>query len=94
MNSARDLIRLSNFYRSKLYDELEARHPEAFDNSHREACKRGSDLMRRYLKKRLTKDGVKLNRDGFEMLCLDFFGSHHFYERVDKLKKRTGADDA
>ena len=94
MNSARDLIKLSNFYRSKLYDELEARHPEAFDNSDREACLHGSDLMRRYLKKRLTKDGIKLNRDGFEMLCLDFFGSHHFYERADKLKKRTGADDA
>jgi hypothetical protein len=94
MNSARDLIRLSNFYRSKLYDELEARHPEAFDNSDREACLRGSDLMRRYLKKRLTKDGIKLNRDGFDMLCLDFFGSHHFYERAGKLKKRKSADDA
>jgi hypothetical protein len=94
MNSARDLIRLSNFYRSKLYDELEARHPEAFDNSDREACLRGSDLMRRYLKKRLAKDGIKLNRDGFEMLCLDFFGSHHFYERANKLKTQTSADDA
>ena len=94
MNSARDLIRLSNFYRSKLYDELEARHPEAFDNSDDEACRRGSGLMRRFLKERLTKDKVRLNSDGFDMLCHDFFGSHYFYERVDKLKKRKSADDA
>ena len=83
MNSARDLIKLSNFYRSKLYDELEARHPEAFDDSDAETCRRGSDLMRHFLKKRLAKDGIKLNRDGFEMLCHDFFCSHHFYERAD-----------
>jgi len=94
MNSSRDLIKLSNFYRSKLYDELEARHPEAFDNTDAEACRRGSDLMRRFLKKRLTKDGIKLNGDGFEMLCHDFFGSHHFYERADKWKRRTSASDA
>jgi protein-arginine kinase activator protein McsA len=94
MNSARDLIKLSNFYRSKLYDELEARHPEAFDNSDTEACRRGSELMRRFLKKRLTKDGIKLNKDGFEMLCHDFFCSHHFYERADKWKRRTSAGDA
>jgi protein-arginine kinase activator protein McsA len=42
MNSARDLIRLSEFYRSKLYDELEVRHPEAFDNSDDEACRRST----------------------------------------------------
>jgi protein-arginine kinase activator protein McsA len=94
MNSARDLIRLSTFYRSKLYDELEARHPEAFDNSDREACVRGSELMRGFLKKRLTKDGITLNHDGFDMLCRDFFCSHHFYERADRLRKRTSADDA
>ena len=94
MNSSRDLIKLSNFYRSRLYDELEARHPEAFDNSDTEACRRGSELMRRFLKKRLTKDGIKLNTDGFEMLCHDFFCSHHFYERADKWKRRTSAGDA
>jgi len=94
MNSARDLIKLSSLYRAKLYDELEARHPEAFDNSDTEACRRGSDLMRRFLKKRLEKDGIKLNRDGFEMLCHDFFCSHHFYERADKWKRQTRADDA
>lgn len=94
MNSSRDLIRLSNFYRSKLYDELEARHPEAFDNSDNEACLRGSELMRRFLKERLTKDKIRVTGDAFDMLCHDFFGSHHFYERVDRLKKSTNAKDA
>src|ERR1700682_4224373 len=88
MNSARDLIQLSSFYRSKLYDALEKAHPEAFDNSTTEACIKGSDLMRRFLRKHLTKDNIKLNKDGFEMLCLDFFASHHFYDRVDKRKAR------
>ena len=89
MNSDRDLIRLSDFYRSKLYDQLEAQHPEAFDNSDAEACLRGSELMRRFLKKRLTKDNIKLNSDGFEMLCHDLFCSHHFYDRSDKLRSKT-----
>lgn len=93
MNSARDLIRSSNFYRSKLHDELEARHPEAFDNSDAETCLRGSELMRRFLKQRLTKDKIRVTGDAFAMLCHDFFGSHHFYERIDKLKKRTNAND-
>jgi|SRR5262245_16127756 len=88
MNSSRDLIRLSDYYRSKLYDQLEARHPEVFDNSDDEACLRGSEVMRRFLKDRLTKDKIKLNRDGFEMLCRDFFGSHHFYDRIDKLRSK------
>jgi hypothetical protein len=94
MNSARDLIRLSNFYRSKLYDELEARHPEAFDNSDNKACLLGSGLMRRFLKERLTKDKIRVTGDAFDMLCHDLFASHHFYERVDKLKKRGHANGA
>ena len=89
MNSARDLIQLSNFYRTKLYDALEKEHPEAFDNSTTEACIKGSNLMRRFLRKRLAKDNVKLNRDGFEMLCHDFFTTHHFYDRVAKRKGRS-----
>jgi protein-arginine kinase activator protein McsA len=93
MNSARDLIRLSDFYRSKLYDELEAKHPEAFDNSDDEACRRGSDVMRGFLKERLTKDNIKLNADGLEMLCHDFFGSRHFYDRIDKRKSRKSTTD-
>jgi hypothetical protein len=86
MNSARGLIRLSDYYRTKLYDELESQCPEAFDNSTTEACVRGSELMRRFLRKRLAQDNIRLNKDGFEMLCNDLFGSRHFYERSERIK--------
>jgi hypothetical protein len=89
MNSARDLIRLSDFYRSKLYDELESEHPEAFDNSTAEACVRGGELMRTFLRKRLAQDNIKLNRDGLEMLWQDLACSHHFYDRAEQLKKEA-----
>src|SRR5215510_8208728 len=78
MNSARNLIRLSDFYRSKLYDELESQCPEAFDNSTHEEALRGSTLTRRFLRKRLAKDNIKLGGDGFDMLCHDFVTTHHF----------------
>src|SRR5258708_5401483 len=76
MNSARRLIQLSDSYRSKLYDLLEAVHPEAFDDSDLEACRRGSELMRGFLHEHLKKDHLEMNEDAFEMLCQDFFGSH------------------
>jgi hypothetical protein len=88
MNSSRDLIRLSDFYRFKLYDLLEERHPEVFDNSTSEACAKGSELMRRFLRERLRKDQLKLRGDAFEMLFHDFIGSRHFYDRIDKLKTK------
>lgn len=81
------LRRASSHYRSKLYDELEALHPAAFDNSDDDACRRGTALVRRFLKTRLTKDGVKLNSDGFEMLWHDFNFSGHFYERAESYKR-------
>jgi len=90
MNSSRGLIGLSDWYRSKLYDLLETAHPEAFDNSTTEACRRGSELMRSFLREHLTKAKIELNEDAFEMLCGDFFGSHHFYTRVDERNKRKG----
>ena len=89
MNSARGLICLSDSYRSKLYDLLEATHPEAFDNSDTETCRRTSELMREFLREHLTKDGIELNEDGFEMLCIDFFCSHHYYTRADEYKKKN-----
>jgi len=91
LNSARDLIRLSDSYRSKLYDLLEAAHPEAFDNQDTEACVRGSELMCKFLKKQLKKDRMDIRGDAFDMLCKDFFGSRKFYERADEFngkKKR------
>src|SRR5687768_15084421 len=54
MNPLRHLICLSDSYRAKLYDLLEGAHPEAFDNSTTEASRRGSQLMRRFLRENLT----------------------------------------
>src|SRR5690349_6495774 len=68
MNASRGLIRLSNFYRSRLYDLLEKQHPEAFDNSTTEACRKGSDLMRRFLRANLKKDHMEVSGDALEML--------------------------
>jgi hypothetical protein len=88
-NAERGLICLSDRYRSKLYDQLEATHPEAFDNHDGEACRRGSNMMRKFLRQQLKKDNVQVRGDAFEMLCLDFFCSYHFYDRINELKRRT-----
>jgi hypothetical protein len=88
MNSSRHLICLSDWYRSKLYDLLEATHPEAFDNHDRDACVRGSDIMRKFLRKQLRKANLQISGDAFQMLCIDFYCSHHFYRRADEFKKK------
>jgi len=90
MNASRDLICLSDWYRSKLYDLLEAEHPEAFDNSDAETCELASELTRAFLRQHLTLDGIQLNEDGFEMLWSDFSCSHHYYSRADEYKRRKG----
>jgi protein-arginine kinase activator protein McsA len=90
MNSSRDLICLSDWYRSKLYDMLEVEHPEAFDHSTSEACERASELVRVFLRRELAKAGIELNEDGFEMLWIDFNCSHHFYTRADEYRQRNG----
>src|SRR5260221_551430 len=90
MNSSRHLICLSDSYRSKLYDLLETVYPEAFDNSDTEACRRGSELMRNFLREHLAKDKIELNEDAFDMLCGDFYCSHHFYSRADEYKRKNG----
>lgn len=90
MNSRRDLICLSDWYGSKLYDLLETAHPEAFDSNDTEACRRGSELMQTFLREQLAKAKLQLNEDAFEMLCRDFFGSHHYYTREDEYKRRKG----
>ena len=88
MNSARGLICLSDSYRSKLYDLLEELHPEAFDNKDDEACTLGSTLMRNILREHFKMDNLDMNEDAFEMLCHDFFCSHHFYTRVEGRKRK------
>jgi len=90
LNPMRGLICLSDSYRATLYDLLETTRPDAFDNSTTEACRRGSEWMRRFLREQLAKDKIELNEDALDMLCADFFGSHHFYTRIDEYNKRKG----
>jgi len=59
MNCMRKLICLSDSYRSKLYDLLEGSHPEAFDNKDGEACRRGSEVMREFLREQLKLDKIR-----------------------------------
>jgi protein-arginine kinase activator protein McsA len=88
MNSSRNLICLSDSYRSKLYDLLETVHPEAFDISDTQACERGCKLIQVFLRAHLKNDNIEMNNDAFDMLCIDFFCSHHFYTRVDERKQK------
>jgi len=90
MNSSRGLICLSDSYRSKLHDLLEATHPEAFDNKDAETCRQMSALMEEFLREHLKKDNIEVNDDAFGMLCQDFFCSHHFYSRADEYKRKKG----
>jgi protein-arginine kinase activator protein McsA len=88
MNPSRGLISLSDSYRSRLYDLLETEHPEAFDNHDIEACRKSSEVMRKFLAEHFKQDNIELAGDAFEMLCNDFFGSHHFYTRLDEFNRK------
>ncbi|MCG7936831.1 MAG: hypothetical protein JAY68_19495 [Candidatus Thiodiazotropha taylori] len=90
LNASRDLISLSDWYRSKLYDLLEEKHPEAFDYSDTDACQQSGELTRAFLRKQLKMNGIELNDDGFEMLWLDLNCSSHFYKRADEINKKDG----
>jgi protein-arginine kinase activator protein McsA len=90
MNAMRDLICLSDSYRSRLYDLLEELHPEVFDINDGEACHRGSETMTKFLQEHLKQDGVEVSGDAFDMLCHDFICSHHFYTRSDEFNEKNG----
>jgi hypothetical protein len=86
MNSSRDLIQLSERYRSKLYDLLEAQHPEvvrAGDDKLGEAA----EAMEKFLRAQLKQEGIEVNEDGFAMLFGPFIGSAEFYDRCDRHKR-------
>jgi len=85
----RELICLSDSYRSKLYDLLETTHPEAFDNHDTEACRRGSKLTRNFLREHFKKDNIEVNDEVFNML-LGSFWSREFYARAEKYRKKKG----
>jgi len=87
-NQMRNQICLSDFYRTKLFDLLEATHPEVFyrgnDNTKLHEI---SKLMESLLREQLKKDGVELNEDAFQMLRSDLCFSHHYYDRADDYNK-------
>src|SRR5687768_7054489 len=83
LSSCRNLICLSDSYRSKLYDLLEAAHPEAFKDDD-ESIIKSATIMSDFLRQHLENDKIEVNEVGFSMLLVDFMCSHHFYTRRDK----------
>lgn len=83
MNSARDLVQLSERYRSKLYDALERDHPEVFQHGMEDNSGR---IMTAFLAEELKREGIEINEDGFGMLLGSFIGAAEFYERRDRRK--------
>ena len=82
MNRMRNLICLSDSYRTRLYDLLEAAHPEAFyHGDDRAQCRRVAEVMDAFLREQLKKEKIEFNEDAFGMLFGDFIGSNHFYTR-------------
>jgi len=91
MSAMRDLICLSDSYRSRLYDQLEAAHPEAFnDDEDPESMARAANAMNTFLREQLKKERVEVSEEVFKMLYCDFIESHHFYTRRDDYKRRKG----
>lgn len=85
----RELICLSDTYRSKLYDLLETAHPEAFDNHDTEAARRGSKLTREFLREQLKRENIEVNDEVLEMLLVSFW-SGEFYDRAEKYRRKKG----
>jgi hypothetical protein len=84
LSSMRSLVCLSEGYRSRLYDLLEAAHPEAFyDGNEDKPSIRAAEVMAQFLRKELKKEGIEVNEQVFEMLLCDFIGCHDFYARRD-----------
>jgi hypothetical protein len=89
MNAVRGLICLSDAYRTRLFDLLEKTNPEAFDNDDTEACRRGSEMTRDFLREQLKKESIEVNEDAFQMLCQSFW-SREFYARADERRRKKG----
>jgi hypothetical protein len=89
MNPMRGLICLSDEYRTRLYDLLEKTHPEALDNHDLEACRRGSELTREFLREQFKKENIDINEDVFNMLCHSFW-SADYYARADAHRRKKG----
>jgi hypothetical protein len=91
MSPMRGLIRLSDSYRSKLYDLLAASHPEAFYAGEDYALnQQAGDAARIFLREQFQKEGIGLNEEAFQMLYCDFMLSYHFYTCRNKYNQRKG----
>ena len=89
LNAMRSLVCLSEGYRSRLYDLLEAAHPEAFYDGNDEALSMcAAEAMTLFLRDQLQRERIEVNEQVFEMLLCDFIGSHHFYSRRDAFNKK------
>lgn len=44
--------------------------------------------MRSFLRKQLKLDRMDIRGDAFDMLCQDFFASHHFYSRINEFNRK------
>ena len=88
MNSARGLICLSDVYREKLYDKLEAELPEIFiENDDNVLMEKRADRMAEFLHEELKREGIEVNEDAFGMLFSDLFCTYHFYDRQERFNK-------
>ena len=88
-NSFRSLIQLTDWYRSKLYDLLEAERPEAFKSGNEVE---GGEYMGQFLSNQLNREGIEVSDDVFSMLFGDFVGSAEVYERQKRLWGAPGQD--
>ena len=88
LGAMRSLLCLSEGYRSRLYDLLEAAHPEAFYAGDDEALStRAAEAMTLFLRDELKRERIDVNEQVFEMLLCDFIGSHLFYSRRDAFNR-------
>ena len=91
LSSFRNLICLSDSFRSRLYDLLEADHPKAFyDGEDDLQLMSASEVMNTLLRRQLKKEKIEVNQEVFMMLFLDFIGSRDFYTRREEHKKKGG----
>jgi hypothetical protein len=80
LNSTRKLIQFSPEYRAKLFDRLEAAHPEIFEASDAEMG-RAVNTVYEFLREQLKSEGVELNDDGLGMLAVGFWGADEWHQR-------------
>ena len=88
MNSTRGLICLSDAYREKLCDKLEAQLPEIFiDTDDQVLMGKRAAKMAEFFRNELKREGIEVSGDAFGMLFSDLFCTFHFYDRQDRFNE-------